>query len=165
MARPCFAMPASLTSKGIVSKRKDSAYCSGRSPAQDEEPDCTSGQARGGRGLGQMTRTNSLPGERSGENRPPKGKGGPRFGSIDKGWCCHERGLNYLTGIDTAKPRPSQATASPSMRQDRALSPDAASRIDGKRPVQSFPFRVVVGQKQLSVLQMRVRALRSSALA
>jgi hypothetical protein len=27
-----FAMPASLTSKGIVSKRKDSAYRSGRSP-------------------------------------------------------------------------------------------------------------------------------------
>ena len=51
---------------------------------------------------------------------------------------------------NTAKPRPSQATASPSMRQDRALSPDAASRIDGKRPVQSFPFRVVVGQKQLT---------------
>ena len=43
---------------------------------------------------------------------------------------------------NTAKPRPSQATASPSMTQDRALSPDAASRIDGKRPVQSFPFRV-----------------------
>jgi hypothetical protein len=31
---------------------------------------------------------------RWGENRPPKGKGGPRFGSVDKGWCCHERGLN-----------------------------------------------------------------------
>src|SRR6516225_10980455 len=28
------------------------------------------------------------------ENRPPKGKGGPRLGSVDKGWCCHERGLN-----------------------------------------------------------------------
>jgi hypothetical protein len=39
---------------------------------------------------------------------------------------------------NAAKPRPSQATASPSMRQDRALSPDAASRIDGKRPVQSL---------------------------
>jgi hypothetical protein len=26
-----------------------------------------------------------------GENRPPKGKGGPRLGSVDKGWCCHER--------------------------------------------------------------------------
>src|SRR5262249_2010396 len=51
---------------------------------------------------------------------------------------------------NTAKPRPSQATASPSRRQDRGLSPDAASRIDGKRPVQSFPFRVVVGQKQLT---------------
>jgi hypothetical protein len=42
--------------------------------AQDEEPDCTSGQARGGRGLGQMTRTHSLPCERSGENRP-RGQG------------------------------------------------------------------------------------------
>jgi hypothetical protein len=33
-----------------------------------------------------MTRTHSLPFERWGENRPPKGKGGPRFGSVDKGW-------------------------------------------------------------------------------
>jgi hypothetical protein len=62
--------------------------------AQDEEPDCTTGQARSGRGLGQMTRTHSLPCERWGENRPPKGKGGPRLGSVDKGWCCHERELN-----------------------------------------------------------------------
>ena len=29
-----------------------------------------------------------------GENRPPKGTGGPRLGSVDKGWCCHERRLN-----------------------------------------------------------------------
>ena len=41
-----------------------------------------------------MIRTHSIPRERWGENRPPKGKGGPRFGSVDKGWCCHERGLN-----------------------------------------------------------------------
>src|SRR5438128_477779 len=61
---------------------------------QDEELGCTCGEARGGRGLGQMTRPHSLPFERWGENRPPKGKGGPRFGSVDKGWCCHERGLN-----------------------------------------------------------------------
>jgi hypothetical protein len=33
-----------------------------------------------------MIRTHSLPHERWGENRPPKGKGGPRFGSVDKGW-------------------------------------------------------------------------------
>jgi hypothetical protein len=28
------------------------------------------------------------------KNRPPKGTGGPRLGSVDKGWCCHERRLN-----------------------------------------------------------------------
>jgi len=28
------------------------------------------------------------------KNRPPKGTGGPRLGSLDKGWCCHERRLN-----------------------------------------------------------------------
>jgi len=31
---------------------------------------------------------------RWGENRPPKEKGGPRLGSVDKGWCCRERGRN-----------------------------------------------------------------------
>ena len=41
-----------------------------------------------------MIRTHSVRCERWGENRPPKGKGGPRLGSVDKGWCCHERGLN-----------------------------------------------------------------------
>jgi len=25
------------------------------------------------------------------KNRPPKGKDGPRLGSVDKDWCCHER--------------------------------------------------------------------------
>jgi hypothetical protein len=33
-----------------------------------------------------MTPTHSLPCERWGENRPPKGKGGPRLGSVDKDW-------------------------------------------------------------------------------
>jgi hypothetical protein len=28
------------------------------------------------------------------KNRPPKGKGGPRLGSLDKGWCRHEWVLN-----------------------------------------------------------------------
>src|SRR5262249_46229111 len=28
------------------------------------------------------------------KNRPPKGTGGLRLGSLDKGWCCHERRLN-----------------------------------------------------------------------
>jgi ATP-dependent DNA ligase len=32
MARPCSHMPARWRSKGIVSKRKDSTYRSGRSP-------------------------------------------------------------------------------------------------------------------------------------
>jgi hypothetical protein len=41
-----------------------------------------------------MIRTHSLERERWGENRPPKGTGGPRLGSLDKGWCCHERRLN-----------------------------------------------------------------------
>jgi hypothetical protein len=40
------------------------------------------------------SQVHSLPRERWGENRPPKGKGGPRLGSVDKGWCCHEQGLN-----------------------------------------------------------------------
>ena len=40
--------------EGIVSKRKDSLYRSGRSQglAQDEEPGVRGGEARGGRGLG-----------------------------------------------------------------------------------------------------------------
>jgi hypothetical protein len=33
-----------------------------------------------------MTRIHSLPCERWGEKRPPKGKGGPRLGSVDKDW-------------------------------------------------------------------------------
>jgi hypothetical protein len=41
---------------------------------QKEKPGGDGGEAR--RGLGQMTRTHSLPRERWGENRPPKGKGG-----------------------------------------------------------------------------------------
>jgi ATP-dependent DNA ligase len=32
MARPCFAIPCELGLEGIVSKRKDSMYRSGRSP-------------------------------------------------------------------------------------------------------------------------------------
>jgi hypothetical protein len=28
------------------------------------------------------------------KNRPPKGKGRPGLGSLDKGWCRHEQGLN-----------------------------------------------------------------------
>ena len=63
--------------EGIVSKRKDSVYRSGRSPdwlkmkntaapavKREEEED-----------WGQMIRTYSLKRERWGENRPPKGKG------------------------------------------------------------------------------------------
>ena len=41
-----------------------------------------------------MIRTHSLKRERWAKNRPPKGTGGPRLGSLDKGWCCHERRLN-----------------------------------------------------------------------
>ena len=42
-----------------------------------------------------MIRTYSLKRERWGrKNRPPKGTGGPRLGSVDKDWCCHERRLN-----------------------------------------------------------------------
>jgi hypothetical protein len=47
-----------------------------------------------GQSRGSPRRFNLLPRERWVENRPPKGKGGPRLGSVDKGWCCHERGLN-----------------------------------------------------------------------
>ena len=38
-----------------------------------------------------MIRTHSLKRERWAKNRPPKGTGGPRLGSVDKDWCCHER--------------------------------------------------------------------------
>src|SRR5262249_1299441 len=81
--------------EGIVSKRKNSPYRSGRSPdwLKMKNSDAPAVK-RGGRGLGQMTRTHSLPCERWDENRPPKGKGGPRLGSVDKGWCCHEWGPN-----------------------------------------------------------------------
>jgi hypothetical protein len=48
--------------------------------AQNQERGCTCGEARGGRGLGQA------------KIGRPKVKGGPRLGSVDKGWCCHERG-------------------------------------------------------------------------
>jgi len=44
--------------------------------------------------MGQMTRSFAPLVNGGGENRPPKGKGGPRLGSVDKGWCCHEQGLN-----------------------------------------------------------------------
>src|SRR5262249_43776909 len=37
-----------------------------------------------------MTRTHSLPRDAGAKNRPPKAKGGPRLGSVDKDWCCHE---------------------------------------------------------------------------
>jgi hypothetical protein len=33
-----------------------------------------------------MIRTHSLKRERWGEKGPPKGKGGPRLGSVDKDW-------------------------------------------------------------------------------
>ena len=45
-----------------------------------------------------MIRTHSLKRERWAKNRPPKGTGGPRLGSLDKGWCCHERRLNDSEG-------------------------------------------------------------------
>jgi hypothetical protein len=35
-----------------------------------------------------------------GENRPPKEKGGPRLGSVDKGWCCHEQGQRILLSTE-----------------------------------------------------------------
>src|SRR5262249_3015450 len=55
--------------------------------AQDEEPGGTGREARRGRGLGQMTRTHFASRvERWAKNRPPKGKGGPRLGSLDKDW-------------------------------------------------------------------------------
>jgi hypothetical protein len=55
---------------------------------QEQESDGTGGQARGRGGLGQMIRTHSLKREQWAKNRPPKGTGGPRLGSLDKGWCC-----------------------------------------------------------------------------
>src|SRR5262249_41184107 len=43
---------------------------------------------------------------------------------------------------NTGRPLSSQATASPSIRHDAALSEVAARTIRGKRPVQSCPLRV-----------------------
>jgi hypothetical protein len=54
--------------------------------AQNEELGCTCGEARGGRGLGQMTRTHSLPCERWGEKGRPKERTAQGFGSVDKDW-------------------------------------------------------------------------------
>ena len=53
---PLVFQPACLLGcEGIVSKRKNSRYRSDRSRdwGQDEKPECASGEARGGRGLGQ----------------------------------------------------------------------------------------------------------------
>jgi ATP dependent DNA ligase domain len=49
-----FRHACKLGLEGIVSKRKDSPYCSGRSPdwLKDEEPGALGGEAGGGRGLG-----------------------------------------------------------------------------------------------------------------
>jgi ATP-dependent DNA ligase len=54
-----FAHACKMGLEGIVSKRKDSAYRSGRSPdwLKMKNSNAPGGEARGGRGLGQMTRT------------------------------------------------------------------------------------------------------------
>jgi hypothetical protein len=64
-----FAHACKMGLEGIVSKRKDSMYRSGRLArlAQNEERRCSGGEARRARGLGQMTHTHSLPHERWGE--------------------------------------------------------------------------------------------------
>jgi hypothetical protein len=46
-----FRYACKLGLEGIVSKRKGSPYCSGRSPDWHEEPGGAGGEARGGRGL------------------------------------------------------------------------------------------------------------------
>jgi hypothetical protein len=48
----------------------------------------------------------------------------------------------YRSRSNTGSPSPLQATASPSIRNDRARSAHAASAISGNRPVQSCPLRV-----------------------
>jgi len=48
----------------------------------------------------------------------------------------------YLSRSNTGSPLPSQATASPSIRNDRARRASAACAISGNRPVQSCPLRV-----------------------
>src|SRR5499433_2993728 len=75
-----FAHACKMGLEGIVSKRKASPYRSGRSPDWLKMKNATAPgrEARRGGGLGQMTRTHLLPCERRGENRPPKGTGGPR---------------------------------------------------------------------------------------
>ena len=53
---------------------------------QDEEPGCSGGEARRERGLGQMTRTHSLPCERWGEKGRPKERAAQGLGGVDKDW-------------------------------------------------------------------------------
>jgi hypothetical protein len=56
-----FQHACKLGLEGIVSKRKDSPYRSGRSPDwQDEEPDGRGGAAGGGRGLGSVSRRSEV---------------------------------------------------------------------------------------------------------
>jgi ATP-dependent DNA ligase len=57
-----FAHACKLGLEGIVSKRKDSMYRSGRSPdwlKLKKEPNCSGGEARGGGRLGQMKQEQS----------------------------------------------------------------------------------------------------------
>jgi hypothetical protein len=48
----------------------------------------------------------------------------------------------YRSRSNTGSPWPSQATASPSIRNERARSAPASSAIRGNRPVRSWPLRV-----------------------
>ena len=75
-----------------------------------------------------MIRTYSLKRERWGENRPPKGKGGPRFGSVDKGWCCHERRLNDSESMLSTKLR-----LFPDHRGGQQRGSERRKRTGGKR--------------------------------
>src|SRR5215472_13434405 len=54
------------------------------------------------------------------KNRPPKGKGGPRLGSVDKDWCCHERDsmtANHVEHEIATFPRITGRTAGPACRE------------------------------------------------
>jgi hypothetical protein len=116
-----------LGCEGIVSKRKHSRYRSGRSPrlAQDEEPKRTCCEARGGRGLGQMTRAY---GSEVGYRFPMPASG--------RSCCKSRRGVGPPpSGIRSPRsgPRHSRSRSSPGGRRAIDLRTTEAIRCRGTR--------------------------------
>jgi hypothetical protein len=77
-ASPCLFSPhVAAYPPGRVHRRRAFQRSLNRMPAQDEESGGAGGEARGGRGLGQMTRTHSLP---LGRKEAAQRNGRPRLG-------------------------------------------------------------------------------------